>query len=99
MDVLNDFYPLYPPNPETSSLSDSEISDNQNYLTELERINARKKHKNMLVYDDFCLKHSDNLWYLWCTINEFTDTNNILLLDKLDYSSFCDMCYNNSTKY
>ena len=59
MDVLNDFYPLYPPNPETSSLSDSEISDNQNYLTELERIKRRIYYEQPLnnyeiLMLDFC---------------------------------------------
>jgi hypothetical protein len=99
MDTLNDYYPLYPPNPETCSLSESEISENLQHLTELERINERKKRKRAMVYDDFMLKYSDDLWYLWCIIREFTDTNYSTLLDRMDYPSFCNMCYENSTKY
>ena len=98
MDTLNDYYPLYPQNPDNAGLSDSEISENSDYATRLNCINNLKKRKKPLKFDDFCLVHSDDLWYLWCIINEFTDTNNCILLNKLTYSSFCSMCYENSTK-
>ena len=94
MNNLNDYYPLYPPNPDTCGLSESELSENAEYVEKL----TNRKRKKELTYEDFCLIHNDDLWYLWCIINEFTDTNNSLLLNKLTYVSFCTMCYNNSSK-
>ena len=82
MDLLNDYNPIYPPNPETKSESDEE------YIDKL------LKRKRKLNFDDFCLVHSDDLWYLWCTIKEMTVYSG--LLDRLDYPSFCSMCYENS---
>ena len=98
MDTLNDYYPLYPRNPGTSDLSDSEISENNEYISALDSINAGRKRKKEFTYDDFCLIHNDNLWYLWCIINEFTETNKCVLLNKMLYPNFCVMCYENSTK-
>ena len=98
MDNLNDYYPLYPPNPDTVGLSDSDISENNVYVSKLEKINNNRKRKKEYCFDDFCLVHSDNLWYLWCILNEFTDTNHSPLLNKLSYNSFCAMCYQNSSK-
>jgi hypothetical protein len=99
MDILNDFYPLYPPNPDKEHLSESDISDDLEHLTKLEKLNYVKMKKKAMVYDDFFLKHSDDMWYLWCIINEFTCTNSLYLLDRLNYTKFCDFCYEYSTKY
>jgi len=99
MDILNDYYPLYPENPETAQLSESEQSENNEYIQKLDNINGQRKRKKNLTFDDFCLKNSDDIWYLWCIINEFTENNSTPLLDKMDYCSFCTMCYNNSTRY
>lgn len=92
MDTLNDYYPLYPDNPAHEGLSESELEENHNYI---EKIKDRKKP---IHFDDFCMLHSDDLWYLWCIINEFTQTNVSTLLNKMDYPSFCDMCYKNSSR-
>ena len=89
MDILNEYYPLYPDNPANEGLSDSDIEENRKYA---EKIKKRKK----INFDDFCAVHSDDLWYLWCIINEFTNTNNLSLLNKIDYPSFCSMCYENT---
>ena len=89
MDILNEYYPLYPDNPANEGLSDSDLEENRNYV---EKIKKRKK----INFDDFCALHSDDLWYLWCIINEFTNTNNLDLLNKIDYPSFCSMCYENT---
>ena len=94
MDILNDYYPLYPENPDKAS--DSEISENNEYISKLYSINNSKKRKKNLKFDDFCLKYSDDLWYLWCIISEFTNNGNILA--NMEYSSFCSMCYENSVK-
>ena len=98
MDTLNDYYPLYPRNPEISDLSESEISENNEYISALDSINAGRKRKKEYTYDDFCLIHNDSLWYLWCIINEFTDTNKCILLNRMNYPMFCAMCYGNSTR-
>jgi hypothetical protein len=96
MDTLNDYYPLYAQNPETAGLSDSEISDNNIHVERITELNHTRKRRRNYTFDDFCLIHSDDLWYLWCIIKEFT--NNSVILDRLEYHSFCSMCYENSTK-
>ena len=55
MDVLNDYYPLYPENPDTAGLSESELSENQEHIETLERLNGGRKRKKPLHFDDFCL--------------------------------------------
>ena len=83
MDILNDYYPLYPENPEKAS--DSEISENNEYIAKLDSINNSRKRKKNLNVDDFCLKYSDDLWYLWCIISDYTKNGNILA--NMEYSS------------
>lgn len=95
MDILNDYYPLYGTNPESSS--ESEQSENNEYIKKLDSINQSKKRKKTLTMDDFCLKYGDDMWYIWCIVHDYSHNTN--LLDKLDYPTFCEMCYNNSTRY
>ena len=90
MDYFNDIYPLYPPNPDTNGLSDTDISENNEYK---EKINTRKR-KRRINFDDFCMLYSDDLWYLWSTINEYSFYSG--LLNKLDYPTFCSVCYENT---
>jgi hypothetical protein len=97
MDILNDYYPLYPENPETSSLSESDIEENDKYISKLDSINNSRKRKKNLSFNDFCTKHSDNMWYIWCIINDYSQGTG--LLDNLDYPAFCALCYENSTRY
>jgi len=94
MDILND-YILHPENPDTST--DSEASENERYISRLDSINNGRKRKKNLTCDDFCMKHSSNLWNIWCIIHEYSITSGIF--DQLDYASFCILCYENSTKY
>jgi hypothetical protein len=97
MDVLNDYLPLYPPNPDIQDLSESEISENEHYVQKLVNINTSKKRKKKYCIEDWCMVYSDELWHLWCIITEFKKDSN--LLDKMDYPLFCDMCYHNSKKF
>ena len=97
--MLNDYYPLYPQNPGKEHLSDSENSENEEYINTLLRINGSKKNKKGMTFDDWCLVYSDDLWYMWCMINEFTQGNTIKIFDNLDYASFCSMSYENSSKF
>jgi hypothetical protein len=95
MDVLNEYYPLYPENPDAVSTSESE--ENGNYIDRLDTINVNKKRKKILVFDDFCLKYNDEMWYIWCIINDYSIRSNVL--NKLDFATFCDICYQNSTQW
>jgi hypothetical protein len=96
MDLLNDYYPLVPANPEIPSDSD-EAESNENYINQLDNINAGKKRKKILTIDDFCLKYNDDMWYIWNIIHDYSQTTS--LLDNLTFSGFCEMCYDNSSKY
>jgi len=91
MDTLNEFYPLYPPNPDTEHLTPEELELNKNLISRAEF----RKRKRPLHFDDFCTIHSDDLWYLWCTITEFT--NGSCMLNKLTYAKFCAICFENSS--
>ena len=96
MDIFNEIYPLYPPNPEKEELSESEISENNEYISRLDTLNNSKKKRNKLNFDDFCLKYSDNLWYLWCILQDYRENN---VLQNMSFSHFCSMAYDNSVKY
>ena len=86
MDLLNDLYPLYPENP-----------DPEKY-TEQEQEQHFRRNKQ-LTFDDYCAVYSDDLWYLWCIIQEFRESSNKSILDNLDYATFCSVCYSNCSKY
>jgi hypothetical protein len=87
MDIFNDLYPLYPDNPD-QLLSEQE---------QLEAQHLSKKRKKQLTFDDYCAIYSDDIWHLWCLIQDFTKNNS--LLDTLDFPTFCVMCYENCSKY
>jgi hypothetical protein len=91
MDILNDYYPLYPYNPDTANLSDSELSEREEYINTL--TNSRRR----LTFDDWCLVYSDELWYMWCMLKEHTTYNILPIFNRMDYGSFCHMAYENST--
>ena len=89
MDIFNDLYPLYPENPETTNLSETEEQERSSL------VNLGKKRKR-LYFDDYCAVYSDDLWHLWCIIEDFKKGSD--LLDCLDFSAFCSVCYENSSK-
>jgi hypothetical protein len=95
MDILNDYIHKHPHN---DDLSDSEISENEEHVKKLVKINEnRPRHKRKhYSFDDWCTIYSDDLWYLWGIIAEFKKGSGVL--DNLDYPGFCDMCYQNSSK-
>ena len=95
MDTLNDYYPLYPQNPSRDNLTGVDLEEYNNNINHLSGI-VRKKP---FYFDDWNLKYSDNLWYLWCILNEFIDNASLNLLDKMQFSDFCVMCFENSSKY
>jgi len=99
MDLLNDYHPIYQPNPDKENLSDSEISENEQYINTLLRINGSKKNKKGMTFDDWCLVYSDQLWHTWCVMSDLRDSGNYNVFDTLTYASFCSMAYENSSKF
>ena len=97
MDLLNDYHPIYPPNPDHEHCSDSDISENDNYINTLVNLNNTRKRKRRYTFDEWSAIRSDELWYLWCIISDFKRNSD--LLDQMDFSNFCSMCYENSTKF
>ena len=96
MDTLND-YLQYPTQAEYQNISDSEMYERQSYKSYLLETRVSKNYR--LDFDDWCLVYSDDLWYMWCNICDYTMNSSLRLFDNLkDYSSFCSMCYENSTK-
>lgn len=94
MDTLNDYYPIYPQNPENEELSDSDLSEKEQYIRTLTGINGNKK----LTFDDWSIKYSDDTWYMWCMIKGYAESGCMRLLNTMDYGSFCSMVYEGSTK-
>jgi hypothetical protein len=94
MDILNDRI-TNGANPINSDLSDSEISENQEYASKLQNLNNNRRKRKGYTFDDWCIVYSDDLWYLWGIISEYRNTH---ILNNLDFPGFCDMCYQNSTK-
>ena len=92
MDTLNDYYPLYPSNPEKDDLSDSELSEREEYIRTL----TERGGNRQLTFDDWNMKYSDDTWYMWCNLKEYTEGSK--LLTKMDYASFCSFAYENSSK-
>jgi hypothetical protein len=90
MDIFNDYYPLYPNNPDKENLSDSELSEIEEYKNTLF---TRRK----LSFDEWILLYSDDLWHTWSMIKDFNNFNILPFFNKLDYGSFCHIVYQNST--
>ena len=88
MDILNDHYPYYP------YINENEYSDEDEYIKEIFDL------KRLPHIDEWNIHHSDDLWYLWCTVKEYISINHLPFLDnpKFDYPAFCDIIYKNSTK-
>ena len=93
MEILNDYYPLVSDNVEReTSISDEDYE----YINQLDNINSRSRRKKILSSDDFNMKYADDIWYIWNIIRDYSDGQ---FLDRMDYDSFCSMCYDHSTKY
>jgi hypothetical protein len=100
MDILNDKYPLYEEylsQDFSDSDSDHEFNHKQKQ-TAIEIQNLIKPNKKLLLVDEWNIIHSDDLWYLWCVIQETIYINNSPLLDRVDYPTYCEWVYRNSTK-
>jgi hypothetical protein len=94
MDTLNDYYPMYPYLPDSDEYSSDQEQDVKNIIDTLTSGNK----KRLPLIDEWNIYHSDNLWYLWCIVNEYISNNNLPFLDKIDYPKFCEIIYTNSSK-
>jgi hypothetical protein len=94
MDILNEQLFAYPPNPNNCD-SESEISENEEHINYLKKMNEKRKRKKDFTFDDWNLAYCDELWHLWCIITPFQE---IGILDRMEFHQFCSMCYENSTK-
>jgi hypothetical protein len=99
MDTLNDYYPLYLQNPDVIDLSDSELDELDQHRESVFRHQAGRLNKKDLTFDDWSCIYSDEIWYLWCMIGEYTCTNALPFFNKMEYSNFCSMLYDTSSKY
>ena len=93
MDTLNDYYPIYPPNPDKENLSDGESTEREEYITTL-----TGKGTRALNFDDWSMKYSDDTWYMLCILNEYTTNSYLPILNNTIYAHFCSVLYENSTK-
>jgi hypothetical protein len=75
--------------------SDSGESDYYNYYN-YNNIPGRKKN-DYLNFDDWVTVYSDDLYYIWNIIKEYT-TYNVPILDQIDYYKFVIFCFENSSK-
>ena len=99
MDILNDYYPLYPTNPDLDDLSNSDVDEIEERRESIYRHQNGRLRKRNLSFDDWCCIYSDQIWYFWCMICEYTETNTLPFFDKMEYSNFCTMLYDTSSKY
>ena len=94
MDILNEQLYAYPVNPNNCDNS-SEITENEENINYLKKMNEKRKRKKEFTFDDWNMVYSDELWHLWCIITPFQENG---ILDRMDFAQFCSICYDNSTK-
>ena len=93
MDILNEYYPLYPSNPDSEAESDQSETD----IYKEKILNLRLTKKRKLNFDDFCTIYSDEIWHLWNIIEDYKYHSFNSILDKFDFPKFCSVCYDNSS--
>lgn len=99
MDLLNDQYPLFNEDTLDDNNSDesSDYLEKKNIATEIQKLIKSKSNK-FLKFDEWNIIYSDELWYLWCTVQETISINNSPFLDRIEYTAFCNWIYKNSSK-
>ena len=97
MDKHDEYYSFWSQPPIQTEEESLDSNSDYEYIQTLDSINNRKKRKRIMTMDDYCLKYGDDIWYLWCIIKDYSETSGVC--EKLDYSTFCQVCYENSEKY
>jgi len=101
MDLLNDEYPLYEENPQHPCTEEyyNYISDQKETVQKIRDLTKRRpKKKKNLQSDEWEVYYSDDLWYLWCIMNEYITSNNLPFMERTKYSDFVNIVYRNSSK-
>ena len=86
----NDDYSLQILNKNDYSDSDSTSDD---YI-----IHSFYRKSKKISLDQWEFIFSDDIWYMWSILKEYTRHGNLPILDSMDYPSFVSMCYHNSNK-
>ena len=90
MDHLDD-YSLYALNYPELSDSESTVSDENNIIIR----HKRSSHHHGI--DHWQCIYDDELWYMYSMLKDYIKFANLSILDKLSYSTFVFMCYENSS--
>ena len=80
-----------------STTEDSELVNNNNsnlLVIQRKRINKRKNKLDDM--GEWITQYDDDVWYLWGLIQDYIKNTNLAILDKMDYSKFAMMCYDNT---
>ena len=82
-----------------TSESSNDYSPQNNFFINNSSKNNNSKKKKLEQFDSWTLEFSDDLWYMWNILKEYTQNASIPILDLMDYPSFVNMCHANSSKY
>ena len=63
-----------------------------------EYINNLTNLRRRLTFDEWSLVYSEDLWYMWCMLKEYTTYNTIPVFGNMDYGSFCHIAYEKSPR-
>jgi hypothetical protein len=74
------------------TLSESDLSEREEYINNLTNLRRR------LTFDEWSLVYSEDLWYMWCMLKEYTTYNTIPVFGNMDYGSFCHIAYEKSPR-
>jgi hypothetical protein len=74
------------------TLSESDLSEREEYINNLTNLRRR------LTFDEWSLVYSEDLWYMWCMLKEYTTYNTIPVFENMDYGSFCHIAYEKSPR-
>ena len=82
--------------------TDSTTDEGEKMITNLTNFPKKRISKRKTKLDDigdWVIKYDDDIWYLWGLIQDYIKNANLGILDKMDYSNFVIMCYDNSSRY
>jgi hypothetical protein len=77
----------------------NQINPNNVVFVNNNKNNINNKNKKLEQFDSWTLEFSDDLWYMWNILKEYTQNASIPILDLMDYTAFVNMCHANSSKY
>jgi hypothetical protein len=90
---------LYVLNDQPGYTSESSNDDSPQNIIIVNKNNKIPKNKKLEQFETWTLEFSDDLWYMWNILKEYTQNASIPILDLMDYTAFVNMCHANSSKY